>query len=65
MTHCRRPALGDGWPGAVLARTIANATVDRLMHRAHIVLTAGDGIRLTQAIVSTVPPPLTEDFRSI
>ena len=25
------------------------ATVDRLLHHAHVVLTAGDSIRLTQA----------------
>jgi DNA replication protein DnaC len=33
----------------LMPKTIANATVDRLMHHAHIVLTAGDSIRLTQA----------------
>ena len=30
-------------------KTIANATVDRLMHHAHVVITSGDSIRLTQA----------------
>ena len=33
----------------LMLKTIANATVDRLMHHAHIVLTTGDSIRLTQA----------------
>ena len=35
----------------LMPKTIANATVDRLMHHAHVVMTAGDSIRLTQ------PPP--------
>ncbi len=33
----------------LMPKTIANATVDRLMHHAHIVVTVGDSIRLTQA----------------
>ena len=33
------------------ARYIANATVDRLLHHAHIVLTASDSTSLTQATV--------------
>lgn len=33
----------------LMPKTIANATVDRLKHHAHVVLTAGDSIRLTQA----------------
>ena len=33
----------------LMPKTIANATVDRLMHHAHFVITAGDSIRLTQA----------------
>ena len=33
----------------LIPKTIANATVDRLLHHTHIVLTAGDSIRLTQA----------------
>jgi DNA replication protein DnaC len=32
-----------------MPKTIANATVDRLMHHAHVVITDGDSIRLTQA----------------
>ncbi len=33
----------------LMPKTIANATVDRLLHHAHIVMTTGDSIRLTQA----------------
>lgn len=33
----------------LMPKTIANATVDRLMHHAHLVVTTGDSIRLTQA----------------
>jgi len=33
----------------LMPKTIANATVDRLMHHAHLVVTSGDSIRLTQA----------------
>jgi DNA replication protein DnaC len=33
----------------LMPKTIANATVDRLLHHAHVVITAGDSIRLTQA----------------
>ena len=32
-----------------MSKTIANASVDRLVHHAHVVMTAGDRIRLTQA----------------
>ena len=42
----------------LMPKTIANATVDRLMHHAHVVLTAGDSIRLTQATADKgVTPP--------
>src|SRR5450432_940043 len=33
----------------LMPKTIANATVDRLLHHAHVVITNGDSIRLTQA----------------
>ena len=32
-----------------MPKIIANATVDRLLHHAHVVITTGDSIRLTQA----------------
>lgn len=43
----------------LMPKTIANATVDRLLHHAHIVLTAGDSIRLTQATGGQGVMPLT------
>jgi DNA replication protein DnaC len=39
-------------------KTIANATVDRLLHHAHLVLTTGDSIRLTQATTGKGVTPL-------
>jgi DNA replication protein DnaC len=43
----------------LMPKTIANATVDRLMHHAHVVITAGDSIRLTQATRGKGVRPLT------
>ncbi len=45
--------------GELMPKTIANATIDRLLHHAHIVLTAGDSIRLTQATAGKGVTPLT------
>ncbi len=42
----------------LMPKTIANATVDRLMHHAHLVLTAGNSIRLTQATAGKGVMPL-------
>ena len=42
----------------LMPKTIANATVDRLLHHAHLVLTAGDSIRLTQATTGQGVTPL-------
>ena len=42
----------------LMPKTIANATVDRLLHHAHVVLTAGDSIRLTQATTGKGGTPL-------
>ena len=42
----------------LMPKTIANATVDRLMHHAHLVLTTGDSIRLTQATTGKGVTPL-------
>jgi DNA replication protein DnaC len=44
----------------LMPKTIANATVDRLMHHAHIVITTGDSIRLTQATRGKGVRPLTK-----
>lgn len=35
---------------ALMPKTLATATVDRLLHHAHICQTSGDSVRLTQAI---------------
>jgi DNA replication protein DnaC len=42
----------------LMPKTIANATVDRLMHHAHVVITTGDSIRLTQATTGKGVKPL-------
>ncbi len=42
----------------LMPKNIANATVDRLLHHAHVVLTAGDSIRLTQATTGKGVRPL-------
>jgi DNA replication protein DnaC len=42
----------------LMPKTIANATVDRLLHHAHVVLTTGDSIRLTQATTGKGVRPL-------
>ena len=39
---------------------LADATVDRLRHDARMVLTAGDGIRLTEATAAKGVTPLTD-----
>jgi len=43
----------------LMPKTIANATVDRLLHHAHVVVTTGDSIRLTQATRGKGVRPLT------
>lgn len=43
----------------LMPKTIANATVDRLLHHAHVVITTGDSIRLTQATGGQGVMPLT------
>ena len=42
----------------LMPKTLATATVDRLLHHAHVVLTAGDSIRLTQATAGRGVMPL-------
>ena len=34
----------------LMPKTLATATVDRLLHHAHVCQTSGDSIRLTQAL---------------
>jgi DNA replication protein DnaC len=43
----------------LMPKSIANATVDRLLHHAHLVITTGDSIRLTQATGGKGVTPLT------
>ena len=42
-----------------MPKTIANATVDRLLHHAHVVITNGDSIRLTHPTRGRGVTPLT------
>ena len=44
----------------LMPKTIANSTVDRLMHHAHLVITSGDSIRLTDATTGKGVKPLNE-----
>ncbi len=43
----------------LMPKTLATATVDRLMHHAHVCQTAGESIRLTQAIAGQGVVPLS------
>ncbi len=43
----------------LMPKTLATATVDRLLHHAHICQTSGDSVRLTQAISGKGVNPLT------
>lgn len=44
----------------LMPKAIANAAVDRLLYHAHLVLTEGDSIRLTQATAGEGVVPLTK-----
>lgn len=37
----------------LMPKTFATATVDRLLHHAHLVQTSGDSVRMTQALTGT------------
>ena len=39
----------------LMPKTLATATVDRLMHHAHVCQTSGDSIRLTQGLTPAGP----------
>ena len=43
----------------IMPKTLATATVDRLLHHAHIVLTEGTSLRLTEATAGKGVIPLT------
>ncbi len=42
----------------IMPKTIAGATVDRLLHHAHLCVTAGDSVRLAQATTGKGVTPL-------
>lgn len=42
----------------LMPKTLATATVDRLMHHAHLCQTSGDSIRTSQALAGTGTTPL-------
>jgi DNA replication protein DnaC len=43
----------------LMPKTLASATVDRLMHHAHVCVTTGDSVRLQQATTGKGVKPLT------
>ena len=43
----------------IMPKTLAGATVDRLLHHAHLCATSGDSVRLAQAISGKGVTPLT------
>jgi len=45
----------------LMPKTLATATVDRLLHHAHLCVTQGDSVRLSQASTGRGVLPLTED----
>ena len=51
---CTPPAFDELMP-----KTLATATVDRLLHHAHVCQTSGDSVRLTQALAGKGVTPLT------
>jgi DNA replication protein DnaC len=42
----------------LMPKTLATATVDRLLHHAHVCQTTGDSVRLTQALAGKGVSPL-------
>jgi hypothetical protein len=48
----------DGFD-TIMPKTLATATVDRLLHHAHLVLTKGDSHRLAEALTGKGVIPLT------
>jgi DNA replication protein DnaC len=42
-----------------MRKILATATVDRLLHHAHVRETSGDSVRLTQALTGQGVSPLT------
>ncbi|MEY9849995.1 DNA replication protein DnaC [Streptacidiphilus sp. BW17] len=42
-----------------MPKTLATATVDRLLHHAHVVVTQGDSFRLTEAMTGKGVKPFS------
>jgi len=42
----------------IMPKTLATATVDRLLHHAHLCATVGDSVRLAQAVAGKGVAPL-------
>jgi DNA replication protein DnaC len=55
VTSNRHPSGFD----TIMPKTLATATVDRLLHHAHIVLTEGTSLRLAEATAGKGVIPLT------
>jgi DNA replication protein DnaC len=62
------PGTQEEWPGTnlhpsgldtIMPKTLATATVDRLLHHAHLVLTEGKSLRLAEATAGKGVTPLT------
>ena len=45
----------------LMPKTLATATVDRLLHHAHVCVTTGDSVRLSEALTGQGVMPLTPD----
>ena len=43
----------------LMPKTLATATVDRLLHHAHLAQTSGDSVRLAQALAGTGVTPMS------
>jgi hypothetical protein len=61
--HCRSVAVSSNLHPAgfdeLMPKTLAAATVDRLLHHAHLCVTRGDSVRLSQATTGKGVVPLT------
>ncbi len=49
----------------LMPKTLATATVDRLLHHAHVCQTTGDSVRLTQALAGKGSPPADLSARPV
>ena len=44
---------------AIMPKTLATAAVDRLLHHAHVIITEGNSLRLSDAVAGRGVMPLT------